>query len=294
MVRLYGKLLRFAALFLIIIPAIFLQGFFMDKPAAIKTREYGSSGPYVFVLHGGPGAPGYMAPVCVRLGRDFRVVEPFERFSGEVELTVDRHIEDLAEVVTSYSKEKVAIVGHSWGAVIGLAFAAKYPDLVERLVIVGCSTLDKESRAVMEKIRSERIDEKLAKEFDQIDKLYDDENSKLGAMGAMYQRIDSYELVRPPQNTFRCDAAGHRQSWADLMRLEDKGVYPAAFAKITSPVLMMHGDYDSHPGPMIEASLRPYIKQLEYIEFQKCGHYPWLEKAAAKQFYEELQNWLLE
>jgi pimeloyl-ACP methyl ester carboxylesterase len=264
----------------------------MDNLPPLKTREYGSSGPYVFVLHGGPGAPGYMAPVCVRLGRDFRVVEPFQRASGEIELTVEQHVDDLAEIVTSYTKEKVAIVGHSWGGALGLAFAVKYPHLVNRLVIIGCSTLDKQSRAVMEKIRKERTDEKIAREFDEIDELYDDEDARLGAMGAMYQLIDSYDLARPPQKKFRCDAAGHAQSWADLMRLEDEGVYPAAFAKIDSPVLMMHGDFDSHPGRMIEASLRQYIGQLEYIEFEKCGHYPWLEKAAAKEFYEQLREWL--
>ena len=32
---------------------------------------------------------------------------------------------------------------------------------------------------------------------------------------------------------------------------------------------------------------------MEYIEFKKCGHYPWLEKAAAKEFYEQLRDWLL-
>ena len=111
-------------------------------------------------------------------------------------------------------------------------------------------------------------------------------------MGSMYQLIDSCHLLRPPQKKFQCDAAGHAQTWTDLMRLEDDGVYPAAFSKIDCPVLMMHGDYDSHPGKMIEESLKPYIKQLEYIEFEKCGHYPWLEKAAAKQFYEELRGWL--
>ncbi len=264
----------------------------MDKLSPLKTREYGSSGPYVFVLHGGPGAPGYMAPVCVRLGRNFRVVEPYQRSSGDVELTVNRHVDDFADVINSYCKEKVAIVGHSWGAALALAFAAKYPDLVNRLVIIGCSTLDKNSRAVMEKIRKERIDEKIAREFEEIEAQYDDADARLGAFGAMYQRIDSYDLKRPPEKKFRCDAAGHTQSWADLMRLEDEGVYPRQFAKINSPVLMMHGDFDSHPGDMIAENLSHYLPQLEYVEFEKCGHYPWLEKAAATKFYKALQIWL--
>lgn len=264
----------------------------MDKISPLTTREYGSSGPFVFVLHGGPGAPGYMAPVCVRLGRNFRVVEPFQRASGDVALTVERHIDDLAESITCYTKEKVAIVGHSWGGMLGLAFASKFSHLVDRLVVIGCGTFDENSRAVMEKVRNERIDVKMAGRMKEIADKYDDNDEKLGALGAIYQQIDSYELIRSSKKKFRCDAAGHEQSWADMIRLQDKGVYPAAFSKIDLRVLMMHGDYDSHPGGLIAANLKQYVQRLEYIEFENCGHYPWLEKAAVKQFYDALRDWL--
>ena len=33
----------------------------------IEVRRYGSGGPTVMMLHGGPGAPGYMAPVALEL-----------------------------------------------------------------------------------------------------------------------------------------------------------------------------------------------------------------------------------
>jgi len=41
------------------------------------------------------------------------------------------------------------------------------------------------------------------------------------------------------------------------VQLQEAGVYPAAFAAITSPVLMLHSTYDPHPGQMIRASLAP-------------------------------------
>lgn len=264
----------------------------MDKILPLTTREYGSSEPFIFVLHGGPGAPGYMAPVCVRLGRDFRVIEPFQRASGDIKLTVEQHIDDLAKVIACYTKEKVAIVGHSWGGMIGLAFASKYPELVDRLVIIGCGTFDKSSRAVMEKTRNDRIDMKTAERIKAVSEQYEDKDERLGALGAIYQQIDSYELIRSSAKKFRCDALGHEQSWTDMMRLQDEGVYPAEFAKIDSPVLMMHGGYDSHPGSMIAANLREHINQLKYVEFDNCGHYPWLEKASINQFYDSLRNWL--
>jgi len=76
------------------------------------------------------------------------------------------------------------------------------------------------------------------------------------------------------------------------LRQQREGVYPAAFAAIDVPVLMLHGTADPHPGPMIRASLTPYLPQLEYREWERCGHYPWLERAARGPFFEFLRQWL--
>ena len=76
------------------------------------------------------------------------------------------------------------------------------------------------------------------------------------------------------------DAKGHAETWDDMVRLQDSGVYPARFVSIRCPVLMLHGTYDPHPGPMIRDGLKPYIPHLEYREFDRCGHSPWIEEHA--------------
>jgi pimeloyl-ACP methyl ester carboxylesterase len=77
-----------------------------------------------------------------------------------------------------------------------------------------------------------------------------------------------------------------------MLRLQAEGVYPASFAAIGVPVLMLHGAADLHPGRMIRASLAPHLPQLEYREWDRCGHYPWLEKAVRDEFYSTLRGWL--
>ena len=73
----------------------------------------------------------------------------------------------------------------------------------------------------------------------------------------------------------------------------DEGVYPAAFAAIESRVLMLHGTVDPHPGAMTRDALKAHVPQLEYHEWERCGHYPWLEKAVREQFFSRLRKWLL-
>ncbi len=78
----------------------------------------------------------------------------------------------------------------------------------------------------------------------------------------------------------------------DMLKQQAAGVYPRAFAAIRSPVIMLHGASDPHPGRMVRAALLPHLPQLEYQEWERCGHYPWLEKAVRDAFFDFLRGWL--
>ena len=40
------------------------------------------------------------------------------------------------------------------------------------------------------------------------------------------------------------------------------------------------------------AKLQPYLPQIEYVEWERCGHYPWREKHARGEFFSKLREWL--
>jgi pimeloyl-ACP methyl ester carboxylesterase len=56
---------------------------------------------------------------------------------------------------------------------------------------------------------------------------------------------------------------------------------------------MLHGAHDPHPGAMIRTSLAPHLPQLEYVEWERCGHYPWHERHAREEFFATLRDWLV-
>ncbi len=59
--------------------------------------------------------------------------------------SLDHHIRDINGLLDDLKLEKVVIMGHSLGAFIGLAFAAEYPQRIERLILVdGGGDLSKE------------------------------------------------------------------------------------------------------------------------------------------------------
>lgn len=266
----------------------------------IKVRRYGSAGPAVMLLHGGPGAPGYMAPVARELQDSFTVFEPFQRGSSPDEpLSVDKHIEDLHAVIDAYcGGEKPHIVGHSWGAMLALAYSAAHPQAVRSLVMIGCGTFDKDARAKLLEVQNARMTDDFKRRLGDLEKKYPDESVRIGVMGKMFQRLYAYELL--PANELAAfdaaeyDAKAHTQTWDDMVRQQELGVYPASFEKIVAPAIMLHGDHDVHPSEMIFKSLRQHIPHLEYEHWEKCGHDPWLERHVREDFFKVLKQWLSE
>lgn len=258
-------------------------------------RTYGNSGPDVILLHGGPGAAGYMTPIQRALADSFRLLEPFQRRGSRNQpAMVARHIEDLHEFVESHCPCTCpALVGHSWGAMLALAYAAAHPDRPGTLVLIGCGTFDEFARDRMEEIRNWRMTPELKRRLETLPETVTDPDKRLALLGKWMKQIDSIDLIEEAPEEVQFDALGHEQTWADMIRLQEEGVYPAAFTEIKSPAVMLHGTDDPHPGRMIYESVKPHLPQLEYKEFPHCGHYPWLEKAARDDFYCTLRRQLL-
>ncbi len=259
----------------------------------MESRHYGLTGPQVLLIHGGPGAPGYMATIAKVLEKSCRVVEPMQRRSSQEPLTVAKHVADLRELITSSTRlEKPAMVGHSWGAMLALAFAAKHSNDISCLVLIGCGTFDTVSRQHLERMRKDRLDDKFARHMQQIMANDSTPDERMKAMGGFYLKLDSYKLMPVKDDILSCDALGHDETWQDMIRLQTKGEFPQSFSSIDIPTIMLHGAYDPHPGKMIYESLRHYIPQLTYKEWPACGHYPWLEIEAREKFFTTLHEWL--
>lgn len=256
----------------------------------LLVRRYGTGGPFVVLLHGGPGAPGHIARVARGLEDSFRVLEPFQRRSGGAPLTVARHVADLHELVAPLARP--ALVGSSWGAMLALAYAAAHPESAGPLVLVGSGTFDLASRARFRASVDERMDDALRGRMKALEREIPDADARLSAIGDLLTAVYGFDPVPGDAGFEACDARGHEETWADMLRLQAEGAYPAAFSAIESPVLMLHGAFDPHPGAMIRASLLPHVRQLEYVEWERCGHYPWLERHAREPFFATLREWL--
>jgi len=264
-----------------------------SRPVQLRVRQYGRSGPEVVLLHGGPGAPGYLAPLARDLAGSFRVLEPLQRGSGGESLTVAHHVADLHELLRRrFEKSRPALVGHSWGAMLALAFAAAHPARVGSLVLVGCGTFDAASRELLERNRESRIDSDLR-----------------GGIERLEREVSDPTIGWPGSDGCCCRSTrtiSKRTGWtskpATRARTGKPGTTCSGFSRRCLP-----GRFRSHRAPgahaprgrgpssgtLIEAVLRERVPQLEYREWQCCGHYPWLEKAVRQDFLAALSDWII-
>jgi pimeloyl-ACP methyl ester carboxylesterase len=242
----------------------------MHRIGALRVHAHGPAGPCVIALHGGPAAVGSGAPLARGIADPFHVLEPWQRGSGGESLTVATHIADLHELIeTRCADARPALVGESWGAMLALAYAAAHPEAIAALVLVGCGTFDLAARAQLQATLAERK-----------------------ARGENLYDYDPVERQALDDGGEAFDMVAHTQTWDDMVLQQQRGLYPAAFAKIEAPVLMLHGTYDPHPGEMIRDGLAKVLPQLEYRALDRCGHAPWGERHARDVFFAVLKTWL--
>ncbi|HET7175606.1 MAG TPA: alpha/beta hydrolase [Gammaproteobacteria bacterium] len=110
----------------------------------ITVRGRDDSNPILLFIHGGPAAP--EMPTSWTFQNDwedfFTVVQWDQRGAGKTYLandpakvgptmTPDRMVEDAAELVqylrSTYHKDKIFVLGHSWGSYVGLRLAHEHP-----------------------------------------------------------------------------------------------------------------------------------------------------------------------
>ena len=127
------------------------EGFADANGLLIYYLQIGVGEPLV-ILHGGPGASHeYFLPYLVPLARNNRLIFIDERGSGRSQkiedpsgYTVDNMVEDVEGVRMSLGLGKINLLGHSYGGVLAQAYALKYQQNLNHLVL--CSTFHSTSK----------------------------------------------------------------------------------------------------------------------------------------------------
>jgi pimeloyl-ACP methyl ester carboxylesterase len=108
--------------------------------ASIFVRS-GGSGPAVVLLHGYAEISDSWGPLATALAKNYTVVVPDLRGIGRSSRPAggyDKKTQaaDIRAVVTTLGYDRTSVVSHDIGIMVAYAYAARYPDKVERLVVM--------------------------------------------------------------------------------------------------------------------------------------------------------------
>src|SRR5947209_13841070 len=123
------------------LPSSFQQRTIHSPEGADIFVRSGGSGPVVVLIHGYAENSDSWAPLAADLMKDHTVVVPDLRGIGRSSKPADGYdkktqTKDMRSVVTSLGYDKTFVVAHDIGNMVAYAYAAIYPDKVERLVVM--------------------------------------------------------------------------------------------------------------------------------------------------------------
>jgi proline iminopeptidase len=118
---------------------------------SLFTRQYGAGDTPIILLTGGPGYSGdYLEEMALRLGEQHRVILPDQRGTGRSliepwdasRVAIEACVSDVEALRAHSGAEQVVVMGHSWGGVLAMAYAAEHGRHVRALVLIGSCGAD--------------------------------------------------------------------------------------------------------------------------------------------------------
>ena len=257
-------------------------------------RTWGKPPNKIAVVHGGPGAPGSVAPIARELSKVCGVLEPFQTAK-----TLDGQVEELRELLEEHADLPCVVIGWSHGASLSCILAARHPDIIGKLIIIGTTPFEEKHQADIARKRLSRLSEQERAEFFSLAAMMrDPANEKRSlAMARLFRLVtkaESYALMPFEDDILEYQPDINESIGQEYRRLFDGNQLLRILPDIRCPVVAIHGDYDVLPAEGVNEPFSRLIRDYRFVLLEKCGHYPWYEEYARDEFFAILRDETLE
>jgi proline iminopeptidase len=267
--------------------------------ADLYAREIGE-GPVIIVLHGGPDFDHtYLLPELDRLSDHRRLIYYDQRGRGRsaahvqpADVTLASDLDDLDKVRQYFHLDKVVLLGHSWGTVLALEYALRYPQHVSRLILMNPGPA---STGDYKQLRSDWL-EKRPGDMERRKTISSTPAYQQGDPAAVsaYYRIHFKPAFAHPENyekfMTRLSASFTREGVLKARAVEarlmtetwskpDYNLLPK-LKTVTVPALVISGDHEFIPAQSAE-HIAQSLPNARLVTLKDCGHFTYLECPAA-------------
>lgn len=256
--------------------------------------------PPVVFLHGGPGqgSAHFDALAGPAMERNLRMVYFDQRGAGHSDRPASNDyaiatlVEDIEALRQALGAPKIALLGHSFGGLLALEYAAKYPERVSHVVFVaGLWDIPIQCRWRFQTVADRRPEAYARVRADTLNPdgtvrhgchmeflaFPDQAEREAYFREAMYPdasvaaRIDSVEAAHGVRNTGEIGRALF--GGGELFRYRFTGAQ-----RLTMPVLVVAGRHDGAARPEGLRELAARLPNARFVEFDRSGHFVYLDE----------------
>ena len=239
------------------------------------------------------------------LAEDFTVVTHDPRGSGDTlvldpnSINIGQHVEDLARLIEYLGVEKCSLLGHSHGGWISLLYAANYPDMLDKLILV-CAEMesidgfDVAQNAFLEKRKS-------TCEYAVL-QMFEAASCQFSNLQSDFEFMDWFHTVMPLYAHNPADLQ-YKFSTVSLTDFSvqalhashrSNALFPVGdlLSEIQVPTLVLNGSSDFLGLRLMAERFAQTLPKVQQEVISNAGHFPWMERASA--FFPMVKKFLLE
>lgn len=263
------------------------------------------SGPMLVCHPGGPGFSSRYLGDFAGLGEQLELVLLDPRGTGGSNPALDPrgyaiedYASDLEELREHLGLERMRLLGHSHGGVAAIAYAARHPDRVERLILA--STLPRhgpEQEAAMQAVIETRAGEPwYADALEAVEAELAGDFADDAELGELALRMMPFYFARyGERERAHVESMAGEELCADATRLWEKEIFEhydlrPQLASLTMPTLVITGEEDFIAGPACAAELTEGIPEPKTVVLPGVGHMIFVE--APRPFREAVLSFL--
>lgn len=257
-----------------------------SEGSSLHYEDRGSGEALIYLAGGAGRNPDYLTDFG-GLGKGHRVIVPHLRSVGRSPVPLDPQrgsywyqAQDLEALRTHLGLDQLAIVAHSAGTRLAIAYASQYPDMVARMILitppsdylVSVEPDDEEIRA--RRLGDPTYESALSLLLSGARATTDDELTAWGRATAPvgYARWNVTEKDHAQLGTYSYRAS------ADFRSVDPPSDLASRLARLTAPVLVIVGSEDGLTGMAPVAAVALLFAHGSSVIIQKAGHYPWIER----------------
>ena len=258
----------------------------------------------ILLLSGGPGiSSNQLLELSQRLSENYKCILFDQRATGRshtfpmdsTTINLNQSIKDINLLLQRENIKKITIIGHSWGAMLAMSYAIKYPGYTAKLVVIGPGPLALSEFGVIEDnifSRANKEEKIFMKQAEDSMAHHSASRELLRAYSKIYIRFFLFDSMKVDSLAEILKKATQNNIMQDLMMRDLSRInynLKPNISKLQMPFLVICGRQDP-VGLFSTISIQELNKKAKISWIEKSGHFPWLEQPDG--FYSELLAFL--